>query len=126
MGHSQSKNKKLFLAVIGHMLESRGIKVSKKNLTAFYDFVLDVSLWLQLAWENANKLCKELIRPIHKTGTMQDYIKACIDASPAVVQGMTYAVAMKGQSFGSYIQQLNKAEPQAGKGVYFHVVSKNT
>ena len=39
----------------------------------------------QLAWENASSLCKELIRPIRKTRSRQDYIKACIDASPAVV-----------------------------------------
>ena len=38
-----------------------------------------------------------LIRPIRKTGTMQDYIKAYIDASPAIVQGMAYAAAMKEQ-----------------------------
>ena len=30
----------------------------------------------QLTWENANALCQELIRPIIKTGTVQDFIKA--------------------------------------------------
>ena len=35
----------------------------------------------QLAWENANTLCQDLIRPIHKPGPLQDYVKACIDAS---------------------------------------------
>ncbi|XP_012590442.1 PREDICTED: endogenous retrovirus group K member 5 Gag polyprotein-like, partial [Condylura cristata] len=56
----------------------------------------------QLAWENANTLCQDLILPIRKTGNIQDYIKACIDASPAVVQGMAYAAAMKGQKFSAY------------------------
>lgn len=36
----------------------------------------------QLAWEKANSLYNELIRPIKKKGTIQDYIKACcIDGS---------------------------------------------
>ncbi|XP_036063370.1 endogenous retrovirus group K member 6 Gag polyprotein-like [Onychomys torridus] len=59
----------------------------------------------QLAWENANALCQDLIRSIRKTGTLQDYIKACQDASPVVVQGMAYAAAMKGQRFSAYIKQ---------------------
>ena len=59
----------------------------------------------QLAWENANALCQDLIRPIRKTGTIQDYIKACSDASPAIVQGMAYAAAMKGQKFSAYVKR---------------------
>lgn len=59
----------------------------------------------QLAWENANTLCKDLIRPVRKTGSLQDYIKACLDASPAVVQGMAYAAAMKVQRFSAYIKK---------------------
>lgn len=59
----------------------------------------------QLAWENANTLCQDLIRPMRKTGTIQDYIKACVDASPAIVQGMAYAAAMKGQKFSAYVKR---------------------
>lgn len=59
----------------------------------------------QLAWENANTLCQDLIRPIRKTGGIQDYVKACIDASPAVVQGMAYAAAMKGQKYSAFVKQ---------------------
>ena len=36
---------------------------------------------------------------------MQDYIKACIDASPAIVQGMAYVAAMKEQKFSAYVKQ---------------------
>lgn len=62
----------------------------------------------QLAWKNAISLYKELIRAIKKTGRIQDYIKACIDASPAVDQGMAYIVAVKGQMFnGTCIPGLN-------------------
>jgi hypothetical protein len=57
-----------------------------------------------LAWKNANTLCQELIRPIRKTETVQDYIKACIDASPAVVQGLVYAAAIQGQHFSAYFR----------------------
>lgn len=56
----------------------------------------------QLAWENASTLSQDLIRPIHKTGPLQDYFKACVDASRAVVQGIAYAAAMKGQKFSAY------------------------
>lgn len=59
----------------------------------------------QLAWENANSLCQDLIRPIRKTGNIQDYVKACIDASPAVVQGMAYAAAMRGQKYSAFVKQ---------------------
>ncbi|XP_054553975.1 endogenous retrovirus group K member 5 Gag polyprotein-like isoform X1 [Talpa occidentalis] len=60
----------------------------------------------QLAWENANSLCRKLIRPIRKTGTLQDYIKICLGASPAVVQGIAYAAAMKGQPFAAFVQAM--------------------
>lgn len=59
----------------------------------------------QLAWENANSLCQDLIRPLKGTGTIQDYVKACVDASPAVVQGMAYAAAMKGQTYSAYVKK---------------------
>ncbi|QDK64673.1 gag [Black Syrian hamster retrovirus] len=59
----------------------------------------------QLAWENANTLCKDLIRPIRKTGSIQDYIKVCADASPAVMQGMAYAAAMQGKKFSAFVKQ---------------------
>ena len=41
---------------------------------------------------------------------MQDYIKACIDASPAVVQDMVYAAAM--QHFHAYVQNLKGGRKQ--------------
>lgn len=59
----------------------------------------------QLAWENANSLCQDLIRPIRKSGSLHDYIMACMDASPAVVQGMAYAAVMEGQQFGAFVKQ---------------------
>ena len=64
----------------------------------------------QLAWENVHTLCQELIRPIRKTGTVQDYIKACIDASPAVVQGKAYAAVIQGQHISAYFQNLKEEE----------------
>lgn len=56
--------------------------------------------------------CQELITPIRKTGTEQDYIKACIDASTAVVQGLAYAAAMQGQHFSAYVQNLKGGRNQ--------------
>jgi hypothetical protein len=126
MGQSESKGKRLFLSVFKHMLSGRGLKVSDK----FYDFVQKVSPWfpdegsltledwkqvdkmlppsegtvvliIQLAWENVNTLCQNLNRPIRKTNSLQDYIKACVNASPAVIQGIAHAAARKGKKFGA-------------------------
>jgi hypothetical protein len=129
MGQSELKGKRLFLSVFKHMLSGRGLKVSDK----FYDFMQKISPWFpekgsltledwkqvdrmlppsegtdvlikQLAWENVNTLCQDLNRPIRKTSSLQDYIKACVDASPAVIQGIAYATARKGKKFGAYVR----------------------
>jgi hypothetical protein len=71
----------------------------------------------QFVCENDNTFFQELIRPIRKTGTMQDYISACIDASPAVVQGMAYTAAMQRQHFHPYVQNLKGGGNQ--KVMYF-------
>jgi hypothetical protein len=112
------------------MLSGRGLKVSDKSLQEFYDFVQRISPWFpeegsltledwkqigrmlpplegtdvlikQLSGENVNTLCLDLNRPIHKTSSLQNYIKACVDASPAVIQGIAYAAARKGKKFGA-------------------------
>ncbi|XP_054550643.1 endogenous retrovirus group K member 24 Gag polyprotein-like [Talpa occidentalis] len=67
----------------------------------------------QLASENANSLCQELIRPIRKTDTIQDFIKACMDASPAVIQGLAYAAEMKEQQFSSFVRSMPKGKKTA-------------
>lgn len=48
---------------------------------------------------------KTLIKPFKKTGMIQNYIKTYIDASPAVVQGMAYTVAVKGQMFNRILHR---------------------
>lgn len=90
----------MFFSVFKHMMASRGLKVSESTTREFFEILLK-----QLAWENANALCQDLIRPIRKTGTVQDYVKACVDASPAVVQGMAYAAAMKEEELSAYIKK---------------------
>ena len=40
----------------------------------------------QLAWGYVNTLCQNLNRPIHKTSSLPDYIKTCVDALPAIMQ----------------------------------------
>ena len=99
MGQSELKGKRLFLSVFKHMLSGRGLKVSDKSLQEFYNFVQKISPWFpeegsltlegwkqvgrvlppleganilikQLAWENANTSCQDLIRPICKTGSL--------------------------------------------------------
>jgi hypothetical protein len=55
----------------------------------------------QLAWEYLSTLCQDLNRPIHKTSSLQDYIKACADASLAVMQKIAYARAKKRKKLGA-------------------------
>jgi hypothetical protein len=43
---------------------------------------------------------------------VQDSIKACIDASSAVVQGMAYAAVMQEQHFRPYVQNLKEGRNQ--------------
>ena len=93
------------------MLSGRSLKVSDK----FYNFVQKISPWFpeegsltlqdwkqvgrmlppsegtnilikQLAWGYVNTLCQNLNRPIHKTSSLPDYIKTCVDALPAIMQ----------------------------------------
>ena len=109
-----------------HMLSGRSLKVSDK----FYNFMQKISSWFpqegsltlqdwkqvgrmlppsegtnilikQLAWGYVNTLCQNLNRPIHKTSSLQDYIKTCIDASPAVMQEIAYATARKGKKLSA-------------------------
>ena len=42
----------------------------------------------QLAFENANPTCQALLRPVRRTGTIGDFIKTCLEASPAYIQVM--------------------------------------
>lgn len=42
---------------------------------------------------------------MQKTGSIQDYIKTHVDASPAIVQGMAFTAAMKGQKFNAYVKK---------------------
>ena len=42
----------------------------------------------QLAFKNANPMCQDLLRPVRRTGTIRDFIKTCLEASPAYIQVM--------------------------------------
>jgi hypothetical protein len=49
----------------------------------------------QLAFENANKHCKEALRPYRKKASLQDMIRLCSDVGEGYVQGMAIAAALK-------------------------------
>ena len=63
----------------------------------------------QLAFENANTTCQALLRHIRKEGSIGDYIKMCMDASPAHIQGFAMAAALQGQTYSKFMQSLNKS-----------------
>ena len=39
-------------------------------------------------FKNANPTCQDLLRPVRRTGTIRDFIKTCLEASPAYIQVM--------------------------------------
>ncbi len=45
MGHAESKERLLFIDIIKHMLHGRGIKVTSKQLTQFFQFVQEQCPW---------------------------------------------------------------------------------
>ena len=61
----------------------------------------------QLAWENVNTLCQDLNRPICKTSSLQDYIKACVDASPAVIQEIVYTLQQRKGRHSALLMELH-------------------
>lgn len=69
----------------------------------------------QLDFENANSTCKGLIRPVCKTGTMEDYERACQDINPAVIQGLAIAAALKGESNSQFVKTINQGPPTKPK-----------
>lgn len=58
----------------------------------------------QLAYENANSACKNLIRPLLRKGTIDDFLRACQDVNAAYIQGMAIAAALKGESYVNYLK----------------------
>ena len=70
----------------------------------------------QLAFENANPTCQALLRPIRRTGTLSDYIKTCMDTSPAHIQGMIMAAAFQGKTYAQYLKDINQGKPQNTQG----------
>ena len=61
----------------------------------------------QLAFENANATCQTLIRPIPKTRTLNDYVKACSEITPSYLQGIAIAAALQGQTITQFLANLN-------------------
>lgn len=62
----------------------------------------------QLAFENANSTCQNLLRSIRKSGNLNDYIKQCVDVFPAFIQGVALAAALKGEAYPQYVKTLTQ------------------
>nr|XP_060147986.1 endogenous retrovirus group K member 8 Gag polyprotein-like [Globicephala melas] len=60
----------------------------------------------QLAFENANPVCQNLIRPIRKTGSISDFIKQCSDVGPSYMQGIALAAALKGETLPQCVMNM--------------------
>lgn len=69
----------------------------------------------QLAFENANKYCKEAIRP-HKNKSLNDYLKLCRDIDGHHIMGQVMASAMRGINSGG-----NRPKTCFGCGQQGHV-----
>lgn len=68
----------------------------------------------QLAYENATSYCQSLLRTICTTGTIQDFVKACLDASPTAIQGMAFAAALNRQTFDQFIKHPDRSRGRTG------------
>jgi hypothetical protein len=49
----------------------------------------------QLAFENANKVCKTAFPPYRKRATLQEMIRICVAVRPSHIQGIVLAAALK-------------------------------
>jgi hypothetical protein len=49
----------------------------------------------QLAFENANKVCKTAFPPYRKRATLQEMIRICVAVRPSHIQGIALAAALK-------------------------------
>ncbi|XP_049551763.1 endogenous retrovirus group K member 5 Gag polyprotein-like [Orcinus orca] len=72
----------------------------------------------QLAFENANPVCQNLIRPIRKTGSISDFIKQCSDVGPSYMQGIALAAALKGETLPQCMMNMvqKTKNPKGPKG----------
>ncbi|XP_026956181.1 endogenous retrovirus group K member 5 Gag polyprotein-like [Sagmatias obliquidens] len=72
----------------------------------------------QLAFENANPVCQNLIRPIRKTGSISDFIKQCSDVGPSYMQGIALAAALKGETLPQCMMNMvqKTKNPRGPKG----------
>ncbi|XP_026956123.1 endogenous retrovirus group K member 10 Gag polyprotein-like, partial [Sagmatias obliquidens] len=72
----------------------------------------------QLAFENANPVCQNLIRPIKKTGSILDFIKQCSDVGPSYMQGIALAAALKGETLPQCMMNMvqKTKNPRGPKG----------
>ncbi|XP_066096891.1 endogenous retrovirus group K member 21 Gag polyprotein [Saccopteryx bilineata] len=60
----------------------------------------------QLAYEDADSTFQAMLRSVRREGMMGNFIKACQDVSPAFVQGVTIAAALKGETYPQFIKTM--------------------
>lgn len=75
-------------------------------------------LLIKLTFENVNPYFQSLIHPLRWTESLQDFVRACLDASPAVFQGIVFAVALKAQLFNQYVTQTRNSVIRSGNFNY--------
>ena len=70
----------------------------------------------QLAFENANSTCQAILHPIRKSGQVGDFIRQCVDAGPAMMQGVAIAAAVKGDSYQQAVQSFLTGKNSSNQG----------
>jgi hypothetical protein len=76
-----------FQDFVAHLLQHMGRTIGDPELGTL--------LIKQLAFENANKHCKEALRPCRKKASLQDMTQLCSDIGEGYVQGMALAATLK-------------------------------
>lgn len=59
----------------------------------------------QLAFENANAICKVALRPFRKQGNITDYIQICADIGQSYTQRMAITTALQRKKINDVLSQ---------------------
>lgn len=70
-----------------------------------------------LAYENANTVCQDALRPFRKKGSNSDYIQHCWEIGPSYIQGLTIAAALQGKTVKDFLFQQRNQGPRPGKSI---------
>ncbi|XP_053447932.1 endogenous retrovirus group K member 5 Gag polyprotein-like [Nycticebus coucang] len=115
MRHALIKEERIFNVMLQHLLVKNGFNVSLKRLEELIHFLIKQGAEepYQDFISRLEEAINRMLPPSEGTSLLLKQLEACMDASPAIVQGMAFAAAMQGQKFSAYVKNTFNKE---GKG----------